>query len=562
MSNASILGTDEYGTSTEVKAHAEGCKPQELCDKYRLIHEDVYRWFNISFDKFGRTTTELHARITQDIFSKLHKRGFVQEHQTSELFCGTHGGVISDRMVVGDCYECGTTNTRGDQCDGCSRLLDALKLPNRRCKMDNAVPAVRDATHLFLELGFLQPEIKNFVAASSSRGGWSDVSTSMTSAWLDKGLHPLNVTRDIRWGVPVPLPGYADKVLYSWFEACIGYISITAEYTDKWEKWWRNPSDVRLFQFMGKDNVPFHSIVFPATLMGTGETWTQPHHIAAVNYMAYEGGKFSKSRGVGVFGDSARATGLSADVWRFFLLFYRPETDDSEFRWDALISANNNLLVGNLASFVTRVMRFVNAEQFYKGEVPRGMDFHDRIPIIIELRAQVESLVSMYLRQLDDVRLREGLFTVLAVARLGNDFLQSSGLGLDLFQRDPGMCGAVINIAVNLIHLLAALVAPYLPETADRINGQLSAEPLQMLKEWPRSPSETLRSIMPGHRIGKSARLFKKIKPEMSEVWRGQFGGGKGEEVATVAVGKKTQVRGRSRRKGKKGSMLPDASRV
>lgn len=206
---------------------------------------------------------------------------------------------------------------------------------------------------MFLELDKLQPEIEAFFRQSARKGAWSSNGQHITSSWLKEGLQPRSITRDLRWGVKVPIPGYEEKVIYSWFDACIGYISITAQYTDQWDKWWRS-EDVQLYQFIGKDNVVFHSVMFPGTQIATGETWTKLHHLSTTDYLTYEGGKFSKSRGIGVFGDSARETGVASDVWRYYLLAHRPETSDSEFTWDAFIRANNSSLVNNLGNFVNR----------------------------------------------------------------------------------------------------------------------------------------------------------------------------------------------------------------
>lgn len=276
---ASLLGTDEYGTTTEAKALSEKCTPQELCDKYHAIHAEIYRWFSISFDIFGRTTTQRQTDITQDIFLKLNQNGFLKERVTTQLYCQEHHSFLADRFVEGECPSCGYADARGDQCDLCGKLLDTLELKNPRCKIDGSTPITRDTEHVFLELDKLQSEIETFFQESSENGAWSSNGKHITSAWLKEGLQPRSITRDMKWGTKVPLPGYEEKVIYSWFDACIGYVSITAQYTDQWEKWWRNP-DVQLYQFIGKDNVVYHSVIFPGSQIGTGENWTKLHHLA------------------------------------------------------------------------------------------------------------------------------------------------------------------------------------------------------------------------------------------------------------------------------------------
>lgn len=526
-------GTDEYGTTTEARALAEGCTPQELCDKYRVIHADVYKWFNISFDIFGRTTTELQTEITQDIFLKLNHNGYLKERETTQLYCETHHSFLADRFVEGECPACAYPDARGDQCDLCGRLLDTFELKNPRCKVDGSTPITKETNHIFIELDKLQPEVEAFFRESDVSGQWSNNGKAITSAWLKEGLEPRSITRDMKWGTKVPLSGYDDKVIYPWFDACIGYVSITACYTTEWEKWWRNPKDVQLFQFLGKDNVVFHSIIFPATQIGTQESWTKLHHLSTTEYLTYEGGKFSKSRNIGVFGDSAQKTGIASDVWRFFLISHRPESSDTEFTWDSFISDNNNLLLKNLGNFVSRVLKFINSRN-YDSVIPDWAEYHE--DSFSAFKDSIAKLLTRYIQELDAVNLRSGMTIILAISQQGNGFLQSNKLDGNLFINEPAKCAAVIGIAVNLAHLIASLLAPYMPDTADSINKQLAADPLPILDHW------SADSIKPGHKIGKAEHLFRPIKPEKAQEWRKAFGADEAkkakEEEAALKVKK------------------------
>lgn len=282
-----ICGTDEYGTAIETKAIEDGVSPQEICDKYYQIHSDIYKWFDIGFDHFGRSATPKQTEITQDIFLSLHRNGYIEQKTELQLFCPKHERFLADRFVEGICPRCAYPDARGDQCDKCGNLLDPMELIEPRCKIDGATPVPRNTTHFYVRLDELQPTVQNFVAEQSPR--WSSNATSITQSWLKQGLHPRSITRDLKWGVPVPLEGYQDKVFYVWFDAPIGYISITANYTDaaveggqEWKKWWfhDDKTDVKLYQFMGKDNVPFHTVLFPASLLGTGQNWTMLHNIS------------------------------------------------------------------------------------------------------------------------------------------------------------------------------------------------------------------------------------------------------------------------------------------
>lgn len=493
----------------------EKCTPRELCDKYHAIHADIYKWFNLSFDVFGRTTTDLQTEITQEIFLKLHSNGFLKEQTTTQLYCEKHHSFLADRFVEGECPICGYAEARGDQCDGCGGLLDTLQLINPRCKIDNATPVTRETTHVFLELDKLQPEIESFFEKSSSDGAWTNNGKVITSAWLKEGLKPRSITRDMKWGTPVPLPGYEDKVIYPWFDACIGYVSITAQYTDQWKQWWHNPEHVQLYQFMGKDNVVFHTVIFPGTQIGTRDTWTKLHHLSTTEFLTYEGGKFSKSRGVGVFGDSAQKTGVPSDVWRYYLLTHRPEISDTEFDWDSFISANNNTLLKNLGNFVNRVIKFVNSR--FDSKVPDYTKYNE--PSFDEWKAETNKLLVQYIRELDAVKIRAGLVTVLQLSQQGNIFLQSHRLDNSLAENEPAKCAAVVGIAINLVQLLASVVLPFMPVTAASINRQLGTEPVLVPDVW------NADSIEPGHQIGKAEYLFSRIKPEKAEEWRQLFGG-------------------------------------
>lgn len=510
-----FLGTDEYGTTTEARALIEKCTPQELCDKYHAIHAEIYEWLNISFDIFGRTTTKLQTEITQDIFLKLNKNGFLKERMTTQLYCQEHHSFLADRFVEGECPSCGYADARGDQCDLCGQLLDPLELKHPRCKLDCSTPITRDTNHVFLELDKLQSEIEAFFQDSNANGAWSNNGKFVTSGWLKEGLQPRSITRDMRWGTAVPLPGYEEKVIYSWFDACIGYVSITAQYTDQWGKWWRNPQEVKLHQFIGKDNVVYYSVIFPGSQIGTRETWTKLHHLSTTDYLTYEGGKFSKSRGIGVFGDSAQKTGVPSDVWRYYLVSHRPETGDTEFTWDSFISCNNNLLLKNLGNFVSRVLKFVNSRH-YDNIVPSWTEYHE--PSFDAWKEEVDNLLTQYIQELDAVKLRSALSTVLHISQGGNSFLQSNKLDNNLAENEPSKRAAVIGLAINLVHLLASVIAPYLPETATSINAQLRISPLPIPDHW------TADSIKPGHEIGKAEHLFSRIRPEKAQEWRDMFG--------------------------------------
>lgn len=550
-----ICGTDEYGTATETKAIEEGVTPQELCDKYYKLHKEVYDWFEIAFDHFGRTPTQEQTDIAQDIFLKLHKNGYLEERTTKQPYCEQHQGFLADRFVEGECPLCGYPDARGDQCDQCGHLLVPLDLINPKCKLDGATPKARDTRHVFILLDKLQDEVTAWSKESDEKGAWSENGVNITNAWLKEGLKPRGITRDLKWGTAVPLPGYEDKVMYVWFDACIGYVSITATYTKQWEKWWRNPENVELYQFMGKDNVPFHTVVFPCSQLGTGDNWTMLNHISTTEYLNYEHGKFSKSRGIGVFGGSAKEIGVAADVWRYFLLLRRPETSDTEFEWDGFIAANNNELVNNFGNFVNRVLKFVNSDKTYDSIIPAlPASGSTESPAINSKRKQhleeANTILRTYREQMDAVHLKGGLISARELSSLGNKLLQDNRLDNALFNNDRTLCDAVVNLAINHVHLLASVIGPYLPATTRSILQQLNAELLIIPDDWQAD------SIKPGHKIGKAQHLFKVIKPEKEQEWREQFGGQELKKVKEAEAAKKAvkkAEKGRKKAAKKKG---------
>lgn len=515
-----VCGTDEYGTATETKALEEKVTPQQLCDKYHVLHKEVYDWFDIDFDYFGRTTTPLQTEIAQDIFMKLYNNGYLEEQTTEQLYCETHKSFLADRFVEGTCPKCGYDDARGDQCDKCGNLLDPLELINPRCKLDDAKPVPKNSTHVYLKLGDLEPELQQWFIEASEKGAWSKNSKTITNSWLKQGLDSRCITRDLVWGTPVPLEKFKDKVLYVWFDATIGYVSITANYFKDskdiagWEKWWRDPENVQLYQFMGKDNVPFHTVVFPATQIGTKDPWTKLHHLNTTEYLQYEGGKFSKSRGVGVFGNNAKDTGISPSVWRYYLASVRPESSDSHFSWKEFVTKNNSELLANLGNFVNRLVKFVIAK--YNGVIPAYNP--EQIPNYAVFELEVNGLLASYIESMEAVSLRRGLELAMAISSRGNQFLQDNKLDNSLFNNSPDLSDAVVGVGLNLIYLVSAVISPFMPETRTQISEILNAPPLSITDKF-----ELV--LEAGHNIGKAQYLFKRIDEKKIEEWKALYGG-------------------------------------
>ncbi|XP_028156681.1 methionine--tRNA ligase, cytoplasmic isoform X5 [Ostrinia furnacalis] len=522
-----ICGTDEYGTATETKAIEEGLTPQQICDKYFEIHNAVYRWFNVGFDYFGRTSTKEQTEISQKMFLKLKDNGFVSSQSVEQLLCEKCDRFLADRFVEGTCPHpgCLYDNARGDQCDKCGKLINAIELISPRCKVCGHTPTVKPSSQLFIELGQLEPSLRTWISATE--GQWSPPARAVCRAWLREPLRARAVTRDLKWGVPVPVEGFTSKVFYVWFDAPIGYLSITQNATRQYEKWWKPDKeyDVKLYQFMAKDNVPFHTIMFPATLMGINEGHVLVNHLFATEYLNYEEGKFSKSRGVGVFGTDAQDTGIPSDVWRFYLASIRPETSDSSFSWVELGTRNNSELLNNLGNFCHRSLSF--CANSFKGKVPDVI----LTPSDAELVALVNREIVAYVQHMEKGRLRESLRHVLSISRLGNQHMQSEQPWVLLkgSDDDKQRGATAIGLCCQLVAVLCALLAPYVPDTVRKLRAQLNVD-ATALRINPNNPA-MIQYLPSGHVIGKPEPLFAKIEPELLEKLKAKYAGTQSERA-------------------------------
>lgn len=526
----SICGTDEYGTATEAKAVSENMTPRQICDKFHKLHCDIYKWFQIEFDYFGRTTTDQHTEIVQEVFKRLWDKGFITEDSVEQLYCEKCSKFLADRFVEGVCPLCKYHDARGDQCDKCGRLMNAVELIEPRCKMCSQKPVVRSSRHLFLDLPKIENKLNTFVEQriNDSSCVWTSNACTISSSWLRDGLKPRCITRDLHWGVPVPLEAYKDKVFYVWFDATIGYMSITANYTKHWKQWWQ-PSDnneIELFQFMAKDNVPFHAIVFPACLLAADAGYTLVKHLLSTEYMNYENTKFSKSRGIGVFGDDAMKSGVISDVWRFYLLYRRPESQDSAFIWDDYMLVNNSELLNNLGNFVNRSLSFVS--RFFNSIIPSITKLE---PVDTEFLARINKLFATYIHNMESCHLRDAIRNVLTIARLGNGYFQANQPWVAVKKPETKeRSGVVISVAANIACLLGAMIYPFMPTIGKQIWIEQCDLPISQMSFVQIIKNEfTVTRLLPdGHHIGKPVPLFRKIDTDeikrLSQVYSGSSG--------------------------------------
>lgn len=505
-----ICGTDEYGTASETRALQEGVTPRELCDHYHAIHRDIYKWFNISFDYFGRTSTPKQTEIVQHIFNEVDKNGYISEKESEQLYCPECKRYLADRYVTGTCPHCGDTGARGDQCDKCGTLLDPTELIDPKCSVCGHTPILKKTKHLYINLPKALPLLQKWMDKASVEGFWAKNAIQITNSWIRDGLQERCITRDLKWGIPVPKEGFEDKVFYVWFDAPIGYISITANATDKWEYWWRDPENTELFQFIGKDNIPFHTVIFPSSLLATGEKWTMLHHMSSTEYLNYEGGKFSKSRGIGIFGNDVQETGIPADVWRFYMFYNRPEKQDFTFTWKDFQEKINKELIGNLSNLVNRTLTFV--KRFYDGNLGEGA-------LDEELKAQIiekEKEITDSLERADE---RDALRAIFALSDIGNKAFQASE-PWKLRNENPEKAKAILRTLVYLIRDLGVMVTPYMPSTGDKILAFVS------------SPSSTWNDCGTFNgelKVGEISLLFEKLEDKRVDELRERYSGSQSE---------------------------------
>ncbi|KAA8495237.1 putative methionine--tRNA ligase [Porphyridium purpureum] len=512
-----VCGTDEYGTATETKAQQEGVMPSEICDHYFKIHSEIYEWFDISFDHFGRTSKPYQTQIVQDIFRQVNEKGMIQKGELEQLFCERDKRFLADRFVRGTCPQCTYEDARGDQCEHCGRMLNPSELIRPKCSTCGSEPVSRTSKHLFLDLTTIQSRLERWVEETSKRGDWNSNCIAMTQSWLRDGLKPRCITRDLKWGVPVPLEGYTDKVFYVWFDAPIGYISITAELMpEHWKEWWQNPRNVELVQFMGKDNVPFHTIVFPSALLATEQEWTMVHHLSTTEYLNYESGKFSKSKGVGVFGNDAKNTGIGVEVWRYYLMSNRPEGADSVFLWSDFQAKNNTELLNNVGNFCNRAITFVS--KFFDGEIS-AVSLSSEDERFLE---QVNEALNAYIKAFDKVQLKSALRHAMTLSSHANTYMQHNEPWKHV-KVDKPRAASVVSLSCNVVLLLNALLEPFLgTRFSNKVLGMLG---LSRDARYTRIPDTFSLMLETGHKIGSPELLFSTIDDKTVAALKLKFAG-------------------------------------
>ena len=519
-----ICATDEHGTPAELAAAAAGQDVRTYCDEQHEIQKRAGDQFGLSYDWFGRSSGEQNRRLTQHFAKVLEDNGLIEERVDRMIYSVDDARFLPDRYVEGTCPHCAYEKARGDQCDNCGRLLDPMDLKDPYSAVSGSRNLeVRDTRHLYLLQTKLADRIRDWVG----RTDLQPLARSIAYKHLDEGLIDRGITRDLKWGVPVvgpdggPRPGMEGKVFYVWFDAPIEYIAATEEWADatgrSWRDWWRTDEgaeDVRYVQFMGKDNVAFHTVSFPVTILGSGEPWKTVDTLKAFNWLNWYGGKFSTSQGRGVFMDQAMEL-LPADYWRWYLTAYGPEHSDSAFTWEQFQAATNKDLADVLGNFVNRIVKF--AESKFDGKVPSGGEAG---PLEARLEADVRAGIAEATEHFEAMEFRKAAQALRAVWVLGNEYLQEAA-PWTAFKTDVDRAAVGVRTGLNLVALFARLAAPIIPFAAERIAASVGSTDLS----WPSADADVLNVLSPGRPVQAGGVLFAKIEDAQVADWTARFGG-------------------------------------
>jgi methionyl-tRNA synthetase len=521
-----LCATDEHGTPAELAAREAGQSVEAYCEEQHEIQKRACAEFGLSFDHFGRTSRPPNHRLTQHFAEALEKKGLIEERVGKQVYSVDDARFLPDRYVEGTCPSCAYEKARGDQCDNCGKLLDPTELINPYSAISGSRRIeLRETKHLYLLQSRLQERIAKWVA---DRPEWPQLTKSIAQKWLKEGLQDRSITRDLYWGIKVatdgrPRPGFENKVFYVWFDAPIGYIAATVEWAEKagsdWERWWRldkGAKDVRYVQFMGKDNVAFHTVSFPATLLGSEEPWKTVDTLKSLNWLTWYGGKFSTSQNRGIFMDQALDI-LPADYWRWHLMANAPESDDASFTLEHFAGVVNKDLADVLGNFVNRITRFCASK--WGEAVPSGGAYgaeEDR------LAADLDARIAAYAAALSAMEFRKAFIELRAIWVLGNEYLQVAA-PWTAFKTNPDRAAAASRAALNLIPLFAALSAPVIPHTAEKLFAVFDLDPAADGR-WPTLARAALGRLKPGHRFTPPDVLFRKIEDEQVAEWRAKFG--------------------------------------
>ena len=497
-----VSGSDEHGTPVEVESIRLGVSPRELTDRNHAKIVKLFKSWGISFDNYTRTENPVHKEFVRKVLTEIYSNGYVFTQETEMLYCEKCSRFLPDRYVEGKCPYCGYERARGDQCENCGRLLETTLLIEPYCAICESKPAVRKTEHWYFDLPKLSEQISEYLNGNTQL---ASNTKNFSISLIKEGLKPRAVTRDVSWGIQAPFPGAENKRIYVWVEAVLGYVSATIEYfknrgdPEGWKKYWFD-KEARTFYFIGKDNIPFHTIILPALLLATGEGYNLPWNVSATEFLQFKGEKASKSQKVGIFIDEALEL-FPADYWRYFLIVTRPETKDSNFSWDAFIERINADLNDTFGNFIHRTLTFINSH--FGGTIPEaeGLD-EDSANVLKTLEEKVETIANEF----EGCRLQPAANTMMRISRVGNQYLNEKE-PWNLIKKDRGKAANVFSVAAQIVKASAIVSAPFIPSAAEEVWRTLNLPGSIHEQKW----EDALKPLPRNHRIAEAKPLFKKI---------------------------------------------------
>lgn len=499
-----ICGSDEHGVPITIKAKQNNCTPQEIVDKYHLIIKDSFERLGISFDIYSRTSSSIHHKTASEFFKKLHQEGKFIEKESEQYYDPEANQFLADRYITGTCPKCSAENAYGDQCEKCGSTLSPTELINPKSTLSGSTPVMKRTSHWYLPLDRYEPWLKEWILDGHKE--WKVNVYGQCKSWIDGGLQPRAVSRDLDWGVPVPVEGAEGKVLYVWFDAPIGYISNTIELMpQEWERWWKS-SDTKLVHFIGKDNIVFHCIVFPSMLKAYGDGYILPENVPANEFLNLEGDKISTSRNWAVWlHEYLDEFPGKEDVLRYVLCANAPETKDNDFTWKDFQTRNNSELVGIFGNFVNRAV--VLTHKYFNGEVPANVKSNATDQSVLDEIPQIKASIE---ESLQNFKFREALKEAMNLARLGNKYLTDTE-PWKLAKTDMERVASILYTSLQICANLSVAFEPFLPHTTNKLRYILNIKS----SNWEDFGSSTI--LCPGHRINEATLLFDKIEDSQIE---------------------------------------------
>jgi methionyl-tRNA synthetase len=503
-----VSGSDEHGTPIEVEALRQGITPKELTDRNHAIVADLFKRWGASFDNYTRTESPVHKEFVQETLMKIYKNGYIFSQDTQMLYCEHDQRFLPDRFVEGKCPYCGYERARGDQCDRCGRLLETTFLLEPRCVICGNTPTVKTTRHWYIDLSKFAEPLTKFLQENQQI---SSNAKNFSINWIKEGLKPRAVTRDVEWGIPAPFPGAEGKTIYVWVDAVLGYVSATIEYfrrvgePEKWREFWFDKSAKTLY-FVGKDNIPFHTIILPALLLATGEDYNLPWNVSATEFLQFKGEKASKSQRIGIWIDEALQL-FPADYWRFFLMATRPESKDSNFSWDQFLEKVNADLNDTFGNFIHRTLTFINTR--FNGEVPPAMLTAEDEAVLQAVREKVEAAA----REFEEAKLQSAANTLIGISRVGNQYLNEKE-PWNLLKTDKEKAATILYVAAQVVKAIAVVSEPFMPATAERLWQALNLGGSGHASRW----EDALEPLGAGHKIAKAKPLFRKIDADEAKL--------------------------------------------